>query len=274
MTPEELAKVEKMVNEQILAAKTVTFEEVPIEEAKKRGAMALFGEKYGAVVRVVTVPEFSMELCGGVHVTNTAQIGLFKIVSESSTGAGVRRIEAVTGYGAMAYVEGLEKTIGNVAAKLHCRTTDVEERLDVLLSETKDACQKVKALESKMAAAEASNAADQMKDVKGVNALVQKVSVSDVNALRTMGDQLRDKTGGVVVLASVFENGKIGILAMAHKDAVAKGIHCGKIVKEVAALCGGGGGGRPDMAQAGGKDAEKVDEALQAAWGVIEGQIK
>ena len=274
VTPEELAKVEKMVNEQILAAKTVTFEEVPIEEAKKRGAMALFGEKYGAVVRVVTVPEFSMELCGGVHVSNTAQIGLFKIVSESSTGAGVRRIEAVTGFGALEYVEGLEKTIGNVAGKLHCRTTDVEERLDVLVAEAKEAGQKVKALEAKMAAAAASDAADQVKDVKGVNALVQKVSVSDVNALRTMGDQLRDKTCGVVVLASVFENGKIGILAMAHKDAVAKGIHCGKIVKEVATLCGGGGGGRPDMAQAGGKDAEKVDEALQAAWGVIEGQIK
>ena len=274
VTPEELAKVEKMVNEQILAAKTVTFEEVPIEEAKKRGAMALFGEKYGAVVRVVTVPDFSMELCGGVHVSNTAQIGLFKIVSESSTGAGVRRIEAVTGFGALQYVEGLEKTIGNVAAKLHCRNTDVEERLDVLMSETKDACQKVKALESKMAAAAASSAADQIKEIKGVNTLVQKVSVSDVNALRTMGDQLRDKTGGVVVLASVFENGKIGILAMAHKDAVAKGIHCGKIVKEVATICGGGGGGRPDMAQAGGKDAEKVDEALQAAWGVVEGQIK
>ena len=174
--------------------------------------------------------------------------------------------------------------------------TDVEERLDVLLSETKDACQKVKALESKMAAAAASSAADQIKEIKGVNTLVQKVSVSDVNAMRTMGDQLRDKTGGVVVLASVFENGKIGILAMAHKDAVAKGIHCGKIVKEVATICGGGGGGRPDMAQAGvkevaticggggggrpdmaqagGKDAEKVDEALQAAWGVVEGQIK
>ncbi len=235
---------------------------------------ALFGEKYGAVVRVVTVPDFSMELCGGVHVSNTAQIGLFKIVSESSTGAGVRRIEAVTGFGALQYVEGLEKTIGNVAGKLHCRNTDVEERLDVLLSETKDANQKVKALENKIAEAAASSAADLMKEIKGVNTLVQKVSVSDVNALRTMGDQLRDKTGGVVVLASVFENGKIGILAMAHKDAVAKGIHCGKIVKEVATICGGGGGGRPDMAQAGGKDAEKVDEALQAAWGVVEGQIK
>ena len=178
------------------------------------------------------------------------------------------------GYGALSYVEGLEKTINNVAAKLHCRNTDVEERLDVLAAEAKEANQKVKALEGKMAAAAASNAADQVKDIKGVNALVQKVSVSDVNALRTMGDQLRDKTVGVVVLASVFENGKIGILAMAHKDAVLKGIHCGKIVKEVASLCGGGGGGRPVMAQAGGKDAEKVDEALQAAWGVIEGQIK
>lgn len=274
MTPEELAEVERLVNDQILAGKTVTFEELPLDEAKKRGARALFGEKYGKIVRVVTVPGFSMELCGGVHVHNTAEIGMFKIISESSSGAGVRRIEAVTGHGALAYVNGLQQTLACVADKLHCRPTDVEERLGVLTDELRDANQKVKALEAKMNAAAAKNAGDQARDIKGVKALVQKVSVVDVPALRTLGDQLRDTTKGVVVLASVFENGKIGILAMATKEAVGKGIHCGKIVKEVASLCGGGGGGRPDMAQAGGKDAAKLDAALEAAWKVIEGQIK
>ena len=274
MTAEELAEVERLVNDQILAGKTVTFEELLLDEARKRGARALFGEKYGKIVRVVTVPGFSMELCGGVHVHNTAEIGLFKIISEASSGAGVRRIEAVTGHGALAYVNGLQQTLACVAYKLHCRPTDVEERLDVLTDELRDANQKVKALEAEMNAAAAKNAGDQARDIKGVKALVQKVSVVDVPALRTLGDQLRDTTGGVVVLASVFGNGKIGILAMAAREAVGKGIHCGKIVKEVASLCGGGGGGRPDMAQAGGKDAAKLDAALEAAWKVIEGQVK
>ncbi|MCI6223477.1 MAG: alanine--tRNA ligase [Selenomonadales bacterium] len=274
MTAEELARVETLVNDQILAGKTVTFEEMPIAEAKKRGARALFGEKYGSIVRVVTVPDFSMELCGGVHVRNTAQIGFFKIVSESSSGAGVRRIEAVTGHGALAYVKGLQQTLGSVADRLHCRPTDVEERLDVLTDEVKAANQKVKTLEAKLDAAAAKAAGDQVRDIQGVKALVQKVSVADVPALRTLGDRLRDTTQGVVVLASVFENGKIGILAMATKEAVGKGVHCGNIVKEVAKLCGGGGGGRPDMAQAGGKDAAKLDEALAAAWGVLEGQVR
>lgn len=274
MTAEELARVETLVNDQILAGKTVTFEEMPIAEAKKRGARALFGEKYGSIVRVVTVPDFSMELCGGAHVRNTAQIGFFKIVSESSSGAGVRRIEAVTGHGALAYVKGLQQTLGSVADRLHCRPTDVEERLDVLTDEVKAANQKVKTLEAKLDAAAAKAAGDQVRDIQGVKALVQKVSVADVPALRTLGDRLRDTTQGVVVLASVFENGKIGILAMATKEAVGKGVHCGNIVKEVAKLCGGGGGGRPDMAQAGGKDAAKLDEALAAAWGVLEGQVR
>lgn len=273
VTPEELRKVEKMVNDQILSHQALEVEELPIAEAKAKGARALFGEKYGDIVRVVSVPEFSMELCGGSHVENTADIGIFKIVSESSTGAGVRRIEAVTGHGAVEYVESIEDKLQNVAARLHCRVEDVEERLAMLENEAKEANQKVKALENKMAAAEASQAKDAAKEVKGVNVLVQKVAVADVPALRNLGDQLRDKVDGVVVVASVFENGKIGILAMASKEAVGKGVHCGNIVKEVAKLCGGGGGGRPDMAQAGAKDPDKLDDALKAAWDVIEGQI-
>ena len=244
VTEEELRRVEEIVNDQILAAKDVTIEELPIDEAKKRGAVALFGEKYGSIVRVVTVPGFSMEFCGGVHVGNTAQIGMFKILSESSTGAGVRRIEAVTGHGALNYVREMEDMVKTAATGLKCRSNDLCARICALQSDYKAAEQKISELEGQIAKAQVS------------------------------GDQMRDKVGGVVVLADVIDSGKINILAMATKDAVAKGIHAGQIVKEVAKVCGGGGGGRPDMAQAGGKDASKLDEALKTALTVIEGQIK
>ena len=272
VTEEELSRVEAIVNEEILAAKGVTIEELPIEEAKKRGAMALFGEKYGDIVRVVTVPGFSMEFCGGVHVTNTAQIGMFKIISESSTGAGVRRIEAVTGHGAVAHVNEMEAMVKGLAASLKCRVTDVPARLTALQGELKAVEQKAAELADKIAKAQVSDVDSQIRDIKGIKALVQQVSVDDIEALRNLGDQMRDKVGGVVVLASVFAEGKISILTMATKDAVAKGIHAGNIVKEVARICGGGGGGRPDMA--GGKDASKLGEALETAWGVIETQVK
>ena len=244
------------------------------EEAKKRGAMALFGEKYGDIVRVVTVPGFSMEFCGGVHVTNTAQIGMFKIISESSTGAGVRRIEAVTGHGAVAHVNEMEAMVKGLAASLKCRVTDVPARLTALQGELKAVEQKAAELADKIAKAQVSDVDSQIRDIKGIKALVQQVSVDDIEALRNLGDQMRDKVGGVVVLASVFAEGKISILTMATKDAVAKGIHAGNIVKEVARICGGGGGGRPDMAQAGGKDASKLGEALETAWDVIDTQVK
>ena len=274
VTEEELRRVEAIVNEEILAAKGVTIEELPIEEAKKRGAMALFGEKYGDIVRVVTVPGFSMEFCGGVHVTNTAQIGMFKIISESSTGAGVRRIEAVTGHGAVAHVNEMEAMVKGLAGCLKCRVADVPVRLTALQGELKAAEQKAAELADKIAKAQVSDVDSQIRDIKGVKALVQQVSVDNIEAMRNLGDQIRDKVGGVVVLASVFADGKISILTMAAKGAVAKGIHAGNIVKEVARICGGGGGGRPDMAQAGGKDAAKLGEALEAAWGIIEAQVK
>ena len=274
VTEEELRRVEEIVNDQILAAKDVTIEELPIDEAKKRGAVALFGEKYGSIVRVVTVPGFSMEFCGGVHVGNTAQIGMFKILSESSTGAGVRRIEAVTGHGALNYVREMEDMVKTAATGLKCRSNDLCARICALQSDYKAAEQKISELEGQIAKAQVSDAASSVCDIKGVPVLVQKVSAGDVEALRRLGDQMRDKVGGVVVLADVIDSGKINILAMATKDAVAKGIHAGQIVKEVAKVCGGGGGGRPDMAQAGGKDASKLDEALKTALTVIEGQIK
>ena len=274
VTEEELARVEAIVNEQVLAATDVQIEELPIEEAKKRGATALFGEKYGNIVRVVTVPGFSMEFCGGTHVTNTAQIGMFKIISEASSGAGVRRIEAVTGHGAVAHVNATEAMVKGLAGELKCRVNDVPARLEALQAELKAAHKKAEELAAQIAQAQVSNVSDQVRDLKGVPALVQKVEVDSIDALRNLGDQMRDKVGGVVVLAAVLDGGKISILTMATKDAVAKGAHSGNIVKAVAKICGGGGGGRPDMAQAGGKDVTKVDEALAAAWDIIEGQIK
>lgn len=273
VTPEELAAVEKAVNEEILRSKALVIEEMSIDDAKKKGARALFGEKYGNIVRVVEVPGFSMELCGGTHVVNTADLGLFKIVAESSTGAGVRRIEAVTGHGAMEYVNEMEKTLAAVAAKLHCRVEDVEERLAAVEEENKATERKLKELEAQIAAAEAENAAGNVQEVKGMKVVAEAVTADDVNALRDMGDRLRDQTGGVVVLGSAFANGKVGLLAMASKEAVKAGIHCGKIVKEAAKICGGGGGGRPDMAQAGGKDGSKLPEAIAAALKLIEEQL-
>lgn len=274
VTEEELQQVEAIVNEQILAAKDVQIEELPIEEAKKRGATALFGEKYGNIVRVVTVPSFSMEFCGGSHVTNTAQIGMFKIISEASSGAGVRRIEAVTGHGAVAYVNETEAMLKGLAAELKCRVHDVPARLEALQAELKVAQKKADELAGEIAKAQVSDVSDKVRELKGVPALVQQVNVDSIDALRNLGDQMRDKIGGVVVLAALMDGGKISILTMATKDAVAKGAHAGNIVKAVAKICGGGGGGRPDMAQAGGKDASKLAEALDAAWGIIEEQIK
>lgn len=273
VTEDELKEVEAIVNEQILASKAVEIEELPIEEAKKKGAMALFGEKYGDIVRVVTVPDFSMEFCGGSHVENTAKIGMFKIVSEGSSGAGVRRIEAVTGHGAVAHVNETEEMVKGLAASLKCRVADVPSRLEALQAELKAAQKKAEELAGEIAKAQVSDVADKVKDVKGVAVLAQKVNADSMDALRNLGDQMRDKVGGVVVLAAAIGD-KVSILTMATKDAVAKGVHAGNVVKAVAKLCGGGGGGRPDMAQAGAKDASKIDEALSAAYGIIEEQIK
>lgn len=273
VTDDELKQVEAIVNEQILLGRNVQIEELPIEEAKKKGATALFGEKYGNIVRVVTVPDFSMEFCGGSHVGNTAQIGMFKIVSEGSSGAGVRRIEAVTGRGAVVHVKAIEDMVKTMAVELKCRTCDVPGRLEILQSDLRAANKKIEELASEIAKAQVSNVADQVKDANGIPVLIQKVNADSVDALRNLGDQMRDKVGGVIVLAAVI-SGKVNILTMATKEAVAKGVHAGNIVKTVAKLCGGGGGGRPDMAQAGAKDITKVDEALAAAYDVITGMVK
>ncbi|NCD08246.1 MAG: alanine--tRNA ligase [Negativicutes bacterium] len=274
VTEEELKKVEAIVNERILDALDVDIMETEISKAKEMGAMALFGEKYGDVVRVVSVPGFSRELCGGVHVKNTSFIGMFKIISESSSGAGVRRIEAVTGHGAIAFVNETEALVRNISHSLKCRTNDILSRIESLQIELKTAEQKANELANRIASAQLDEIGSKIKEFKGVKALVQSVNVDDAEALRALGDKMRDKVGGVVVLANVLSEDKINILAMATKDATKAGIHCGNIVKEVARLTGGNGGGRPDMAQAGGRDADKLAEALNAAWDIIAGQVK
>ncbi|MHC1715928.1 MAG: alanine--tRNA ligase [Acidaminococcaceae bacterium] len=274
VTEEELKKVESIVNERILDSLDVDITETEISKAKAMGAMALFGEKYGDVVRVVNVPGFSMELCGGVHVKNTALIGMFKIISESSSGAGVRRIEAVTGHGALAFVNETETLVRNVAQGLKCRTIDILGRIESLQVELKNAEQKANELAERIASSQLDEIESKVKNFKGVNALVQAVNVDDIDALRSLGDKMRDKVGGVVVLANIASEDKINILAMATKDATKAGIHCGNIVKEVAKITGGNGGGRPDMAQAGGRDVNKLHDALDAAWNIIAGQVK
>lgn len=274
VTKQELQQVENIVNEQVLKGLVVTKVLTDKEQAKAMGATALFGEKYGEVVRVVTVAGYSIELCGGTHVDNTAQIGLFKILTESSTGAGIRRIEAVTGAGVLAYLYEQEQLVQQVAQIAKCRAQDVVARVEALQAEAKELHAEISKLNSALAENQTADIEQQVQTIKGVAALIAQIPAMDVENLRALGDKLRDKISGVIVLASVQEEGKISLLAMATKEVVAKGIHAGNIIKEIAKVTGGGGGGRPDMAQAGGKDVSKLPEALQLAATVIEQQIK
>lgn len=275
VTKEELTRIEEIVNNEILQGKGVEITETSQQEAKAMGATALFGEKYGDTVRVVSVPGFSMELCGGTHVDNVAKIGLFKIVSESSTGAGIRRIEAVTGHGAVLAVQNMVRVLDNVATSLKCRSEDISSRLEGLQGELKAANQEINKLSDKISMMQSDNVADAVKEIKGIQVTVLNPETTDIDAMRNFGDKVRDKlgAGSVVVLFSKRSEDKLDILVMAGKEAIAKGAHSGKLIKEVAALVGGGGGGRPDMAQAGGKQPEKIAEAMEKTWQLIEEQI-
>ena len=273
VSKEELQKIEQIVNEQVLKGLEVTKKLVNKDEAKKMGATALFGEKYGDVVRVVSMGDHSIELCGGTHLDNTSQVGLFKILSESSTGAGIRRIEAVTGAGVLEYLKEQEKHLQEIATAAKCRISDIVNRIETMHLENKDLQGKVAKLTATLAEGKTQNIEEMVKDIKGVKVLATEVPAMAADELRNFGDKLRDKVQGLIVLASVQED-KINLLAMATKEAVARGIHAGNIIKEVAKITGGGGGGRPDMAQAGGKDASKIGEALEAAIKMAETQIK
>ena len=264
VTQEEIERIEGIVNEKIWSNLDVVIENKSITEAKAMGAMALFGEKYGDIVRVVQVEDYSLELCGGCHVQNTSVIGLFKIVSESGIGAGTRRMEAVTGEGAYRLLNDQVQLLKGAAAKLKTKPHEVGSRIDILLSDMKELQRENQSLAAKLGNIEASSLSDKAKEVNGVTMLVSKVAGTDMNNLRTMVDDLKSKLGSAIIVLASVQDGKVNISAGVTKDLIEKGHHAGKIVKEVATRCGGGGGGRPDMAQAGGKNPEQVDSALQS----------
>ncbi len=273
MTPEELRKVERIVNEKIAENLPVETKIMSIEDAKKSGAMALFGEKYGDTVRVVGMGDFSRELCGGTHVKSTGMIGSFKILSESGVAAGVRRIEAVTGDNVTAYYRKLEEQLHEAAAALKTSPANLVERCEHLMAELKALQSENESLKSRAAKDALGDVMDQVQEIGGVKLLASRVSGVDMNGLRELGDQLKEKLGeGVVVLISDID-GKVNMIAMATDGAMAKGAHAGNLIKGIAALVGGGGGGRPGMAQAGGKNPAGIDDALAEAARVLAGQL-
>ncbi|WP_214850249.1 alanine--tRNA ligase [Exiguobacterium sp. s138] len=262
VTTEELATIEQDVNQAIWASLAVEIEEMNIADAKAKGAMALFGEKYGETVRVVSAGTYSIELCGGIHVRNTAEIGLFKIVSESGIGAGTRRIEAVTGAGAYHVMNGHLQTLEQAARVLKTKTTEVPGRIEALQVQLRETERAHESLQAKLANIEAASLKDDVEQINGVQVLAKQVDVSDMDALRGMMDELKSSLGSAIIVLGSAQGDKVNLVASVSKDLIDQGYHAGKLIKEVATRCGGGGGGRPDMAQAGGKDPAKLNEAL------------
>ncbi|MCI7795450.1 MAG: alanine--tRNA ligase [Lachnospiraceae bacterium] len=274
MTPEEIKKVEEIVNREIRASLPVNTEVMKLEDAKKTGAMALFGEKYGESVRVVKMGDFSTELCGGTHVSNTSSISSFKILSEAGIAAGVRRIEALTSDGLIRHYEQVESELHEAAAAAKATPADLTAKIAAMMDEIKALHSENEKLKSKLAKEAMGDVMDQVKEVKGVKVLAVRADGVDMNGLRNLGDQLKEKLGeGVIVIASVLD-GKVNLMATATDGALKSGAHAGNLIKAIAGLVGGGGGGRPNMAQAGGKNPEGVEAALAKVSEVLEGQIK
>ena len=274
MTPEEIQKVEALVNDSISRSLQVIVKNMPIEEARKTGAQALFGEKYGDIVRVVNMGDYSIEFCGGTHVPNTSEIGAFKILSETGVAAGVRRIEALTSKGLMNYYSELEKKMQEAAKLLKATPDNLGEKITHLQAENKELHSEVESLKSKLAKDAMGDVMSQVEEVNGVNVLAISVDGVDMNGLRDLGDQLKEKIGdGVVVIASNTD-GKVSLMAMVTDGAQKKGAHAGNLIKGIAALVGGGGGGRPNMAQAGGKNPAGIPDALAKVKEVVAEQVK
>lgn len=273
MTEEEIQKVEQIVNEQIRAALPVKAENMPIEEARKTGAAALFGEKYGDVVRVVSMGEFSKEFCGGTHVDNTSAIMAFKIVSETGVAAGVRRIEALTSKGLMDYYHAVEEQLHHAAKLVKAKPEQLADKIQHLMAENKALGSEVESLKSKMAKDAMENVMDQAQQIEGVKLLATSVEGVDMNGLRDLGDQLKEKLGEGVILLVSAAGEKVNLMAMATEEAVSQGAHAGNLIKACAACVGGGGGGRPNMAQAGGKNPAGVKDALAKASEVLKEQL-
>ena len=272
LTEQELKEVENIVNQKIFESLEINTCQKSIEDARQMGAMALFGEKYGDIVRVVTMGDFSIELCGGAHLTNTAQVGTFKIISENGIAAGVRRIEALTGTEALKYYQSQEEQIKQICKVVKANAENVVYRVEQIVSEQKESAKEIEKLKSKLAGGVVEEILSQKQQINDIAVICANIKDADANTLKTMGDQLKIKLGsGVVILAS-GKGDKVNLIAMATDDVIKKGIHAGNIVKAAAVCCGGGGGGRPNMAQAGGKDASKIEQALQKAKEVIQQQ--
>lgn len=274
LNDEEIYKVESIVNESIMEVMEVKTDVMTIDEAKAKGAMALFDDKYSEEVRVVSVGDFSKELCGGTHVRNSGEIGLFKIVSENGVAAGIRRIEAVTGFNAMKYIEEKNNLIKEIATTLKCSQKEVISKLNGIVTEIREKEKDIILLKNKLANNAETDILNSLKEYKGVKYVAASLNDIDADSLRNLADKVRNKLGeGLVVLGSTSED-KVSFIAMATKGVIDKGVHCGKVVKAIATIAGGGGGGRPDMAQAGGKNPEKLEEAIKAVEKVLEDIVK
>ena len=275
MTLEEISRVEDIVNESIGKSYPVNTKIMGIEEAKKEGAMALFGEKYSEQVRVVSMGDFSKELCGGTHVSNTGNITVFKIISDTGIAAGVRRIEALTGHNVLEYYKELENRLYDASKAAKAEPAQLTARIESLFEEIKTLKSENEKLKSKLATDSLGDVMNQVKDVAGVKLLAANVPELDMNGLRNLGDKLKDKLGeGVVILASSTAPDKVSLVAMVSNEALSKGAHAGNLIKELAILVGGGGGGRPNMAQAGGKNASGIPNAIDKASKVLSNQLK
>ncbi|MCI5893323.1 MAG: alanine--tRNA ligase [Clostridiales bacterium] len=275
MTIEQIASVEEMVNTAILDAMPITVQELPIDEAKKLGATAQFGEKYGDVVRVVSMGDFSIEFCGGTHLSNTSQCGLFKIISESGVAAGVRRIEAVTGRGVLEYMQNNDALIERTAAALKTNLVhEIDKKAESIIAQGREFEKKLESFAEKMAVIRTNNIMTSIKHLGKVNLLTAQVDGASVQEMKSMADAAKSKMKNGIIVLAANTDGKITFIAMAMKEAVEQGVHCGKIIKEITAIAGGRGGGKPDMAQGGGQDANKIDDALARVDDIVAEQVK
>lgn len=273
LTPEERKRIEQRVNEQIMAALPVTATVTSRTEAERMGAVALFGEKYGERVRVVSIGDYSKELCGGTHVERTSDLGVFKIVSESSVASGVRRIEAVAGYHALRYIDEAESILSDVAQRLQVSPADVPAHVDRLAAQVKNLERELARLRDKIHAAAGSELAAQAIEVDGIKVLAAKVEAADMPSLRNVGDMLRERLKECALVLGAAADGKVFLVAMATPGAQARGLKANELVRQIAPVVGGGGGGNPSMAQAGGKAPEKLDEAIARARALLQGQL-
>ena len=274
MTADELVKVEMLVNQFIMQAQPVVMQEMPIEEAKKMGAMMLFGEKYGDIVRVVKAGDFSTEFCGGTHVANSGELGLFKIVSESSVAAGVRRITALTGMNLLAYLNHNEAMVKLVAAAFKTSDNEINERASAIITELKDKDKEIQKLNAELTKLKSADMFSKPVMIDGLELYTAKVDGTTPDALRSMGDDLKAKSDNVVAVIAGVNGEKANFVAVCGKNAIAKGVKAGDLVREIAKLAGGGGGGRPDSAMAGAKDLSKLDSAIAAVEETVKGMMK